>query len=102
MIDRKVKIYDCNKQRHCRFNKHCDDCHLTSDKTFAVNHSEVYEFEKMVESKDGQKVAIIFKRSGETIDWDEESQRRMMYLTDGFTYTDKKSMEIHRKAGRLK
>lgn len=102
MIDRKIKVYECNKKRHCRFNFYCDQCRYTTDKVFALNGSKVLEFEKEIRSKDNRKIAFVFRESGEVVEWDEDSQRRMMYLTDGLSYTDEKSMEIHRKEGRLK
>lgn len=102
MIDRKRFAYKCNKKRKCRFNVNCDRCSYSSDKTFAVNGTKEYEFEKVSTSKDGEKIAFVFKATGKTVEWDERRQREMMFLTDGFAYTDDKSMEIHRKEGRLK
>lgn len=101
MINRMQKIYKCNGKEKCRYSYHCQErCFYTTSREFSESGHRMLEYERSIEK--GDKVAFIFRKVGEPIEWDEKSQRISMYLKDGNRYTDEPSMEIHRKEGRLK
>lgn len=100
MIKRYKKIYLCNGQEHCRYNAHCQEqCFYTTSEEFAKDGHRMLEYERMIEK--GDRVAFIYKKVGNPIQWDERKRRRMMYLKDGLKYTDIPSQKRYREDGTL-